>query len=102
MDGLKPVPSPIHFATSKAALKGMVEAMSKELGNYNIRVNIVAPGILEEGASRVLGPEMKESYLKHSSFKRFGRVEEIAELASWLAIENTYVTGQSILLDGGL
>ncbi len=76
--------------------------MSKELGNYNIRVNIVAPGILEEGASRVLGPEMKESYLKHSSFKRFGRVEEIAELASWLAIENTYVTGQSILLDGGL
>ena len=102
IDGIKPVPSPIHFAASTAAAKGMMEAMSKELGNYNIRVNILALGILEGGASRKLGPEVKEAYLKHCSLKRFGRPEEVAELAAWMATENTYITGQVLILDGGL
>jgi 3-oxoacyl-[acyl-carrier protein] reductase len=102
IDGIKPVPSPIHFAASTAAAKGMIEAMSKELGNYNIRVNVLALGILEGGASRKLSPEVKEAYLKHSSMKRFGRSEEVASLAVWMALENTYITGQVIVLDGGL
>jgi 3-oxoacyl-[acyl-carrier protein] reductase len=102
IDGIKPVPSPIHFAASTAAVKGMVEAMSKELGNYNIRVNILALGILVGGASDKLSSEVKEAYLKHSSMKRFGRPEEVAEIASWFAMENTYVTGQALIMDGGL
>jgi NAD(P)-dependent dehydrogenase (short-subunit alcohol dehydrogenase family) len=80
----------------------MVEAMAKELGNYNIRVNILALGILEGGASRKLSNEVKEAYLKHCSMKRFGRAEEVAAMASWMALENTYVTGQVVILDGGL
>jgi NAD(P)-dependent dehydrogenase (short-subunit alcohol dehydrogenase family) len=102
VDGVKPLPSPVHFATSAAALRGMVEAMSKELGNYNIRVNLVAPGILDGGSSAKLGHEMKDAYLKHSALGRFGTMAEIAEVVAWLALENTYVTGQVILLDGGL
>ncbi|MCI0412074.1 SDR family oxidoreductase [bacterium] len=102
IDGIKPVPSPIHFASSTAAAKGMMEAMSKELGNYNIRVNIIALGILEGGASRKLSHEVKDAYLKHCSLGRYGRAEEVAELATWMAIQNTYVTGQVIILDGGL
>jgi len=102
IDGIKPVPSPIHFATSTAAVKGMMESMSKELGNYNIRVNIVALGILSEGASRKLSPEVTEAYLKHCSLGRFGTSTEVAELVGWFALENTYVTGQTIILDGGL
>jgi 3-oxoacyl-[acyl-carrier protein] reductase len=102
IDGIKPVPSPIHFAASTAAAKGMMEAMSKELGNYNIRVNILALGILEEGASRKLSHEVKDTYLKHCSLGRFGRAQEIAELAAWMAVENAYVTGQVLILDGGL
>ena len=102
IDGIKPVPSPIHFAASTAAVKGMVEAMSKELGNYNIRVNIVALGILEEGASRKLSHEVIDAYLKHCSLQRFGKCTEVAEIVCWLAWENTYMTGQAIILDGGL
>jgi 3-oxoacyl-[acyl-carrier protein] reductase len=102
IDGIKPVPSPIHFAASTAAAKGMVEAMSKELGNYNIRVNILALGILEGGASRKLSIEVKDAYLKHSSMKRFGRAEEVANFAVWMALQNTYITGQVLVLDGGL
>jgi len=102
IDGIKPVPSPIHFAASTGAAKGMMEAMAKELGNYNIRVNILALGILEGGASRKLSNQVKEAYLKHSSLSRFGKTEEIAEVAAWMAVENTYVTGQALILDGGL
>ena len=102
IDGIKPVPSPVHFASSTAAVKGMMEAMSKELGNYNIRVNIIALGILEGGASRKLSDEVKDAYLKHCSLGRYGRAGEVAELAAWMATENTYVTGQVIILDGGL
>jgi 3-oxoacyl-[acyl-carrier protein] reductase len=102
IDGIKPVPSPIHFAASTGAAKGMMESMAKELGNYNIRVNILALGILEGGASRKLGHEVKEAYLKHCSLSRFGTAQEVAEIAAWISLENTYVTGQVLLLDGGL
>ncbi len=102
IDGIKPVPSPVHFASSTAAAKGMMEAMSKELGNYNIRVNIIALGILEGGASRKLSREVKDAYLKHCSLGRYGSAEEVAEFVVWMAIRNTYVTGQVIILDGGL
>ncbi len=102
IDGIKPVPSPIHFASSTGAAKGMMDAMAKELGNYNIRVNILALGILEGGASRKLSHEVTDAYLKHCSLARFGKPEEAAEFAAWMALENTYITGQVLILDGGL
>jgi NAD(P)-dependent dehydrogenase (short-subunit alcohol dehydrogenase family) len=102
IDGIKPVPSPVHFASSTAAVKGMMESMSKELGNYNIRVNLVAVGILEEGASRHLSHEVTDAYLQHCSLRRFGKASEIAEVVAWLAVSNTYLTGQTLILDGGL
>ena len=82
--------------------KGMMDAMAKELGNYNIRVNILALGILEGGASRKLSHEVTDAYLKHCSLGRFGKAEEAAEFAAWMALENTYITGQVLILDGGL
>lgn len=102
MDGLKPVPSPLHFAASKSALKGFVEALAKEWGSQKICVNQICPGILEGGASKNLGEAFKAPYLKHSALKRFGRAEEVARVIAWFLFKNTYMTGQSILLDGGL
>ena len=52
--------------------------------------------------ARHLADELRAPYLEHCSLKRLGRGSEVAELVTWLAIENTYVTAQSILLDGGL
>jgi NAD(P)-dependent dehydrogenase (short-subunit alcohol dehydrogenase family) len=102
IDGVKPVPAPVHYAAAKGALAGMTAAMAKELGKDGIRVNLIAPGILEGGMSRYLPENLRQEYLKHSGLKRFGRFTEIAAWAEWLAFRNTYVTGQTILVDGAL
>ena len=102
IDGVKPAPSPVHYAASKAALSGMVKAMAKELGPYNIRVNTVAPGVLDGGLSRVLPDDLRHEYLKHCGLKRLGRLEEVANLVAWLAMENTLITAQTIVVDGAL
>ena len=102
IDGVKPAPSPVHYAASKAALSGMAKAMAKELGPEGIRVNVVAPGVLESGLSRALPDDLRNEYLKHCAMKRLGRLEEVASLVVWLATQNTFVTGQTIVVDGAL
>lgn len=102
VDGRKPVPTPVPYATSKAALTGMARALAKELGPRDIRVNVVAPGILDAGSSSVLQPSLREQYLEHSALRRFGRVEEAAALVVSLALDNTYLTAQTVVIDGGL
>jgi 3-oxoacyl-[acyl-carrier protein] reductase len=102
IDGVKPVPAPVHYAASKAALVGMAMAMAKELGEHKIRVNMVAPGILEAGLSRDIPPNILQEYVKHCGLRRVGRLGEIASIATWLALHNTYVTGQTLLADGAL
>jgi 3-oxoacyl-[acyl-carrier protein] reductase len=102
IDGVKSAPSPVHYAASKGALAGMIKAMAKELGPDNVRVNSVAPGLLERGISSLLPDDLRAEYLKHCGLKRVGRVEEVAHLVAWLATENTFVTGQTIVVDGAL
>jgi NAD(P)-dependent dehydrogenase (short-subunit alcohol dehydrogenase family) len=102
IDGVKPLPAPIHYAAGKGALRSLTEALAKELGRDRIRVNLVAPGILEGGLARHLHPRLLQDYLEHCSLKRAGKSSEVAEVVVRLALESTYVTGQSIVLDGGL
>lgn len=102
IDGVKSVPSPVHYAASKGALRGMTQAMAKELGEYGIRVNMVAAGVLEGGLSRNLPDDLRKEYLKHCGLGRLGRLEEVASVVAYLTLENTYVTGQTIILDGAL
>jgi NAD(P)-dependent dehydrogenase (short-subunit alcohol dehydrogenase family) len=102
IDGVKSVPSLVAYAASKAALVGMATSLAKELGPKQIRVNVVAPGILEDGVSRALPAELTKEYLKHCALKRTGTIVEVANVISFFALENTYVTGQTIVLDGGL
>jgi 3-oxoacyl-[acyl-carrier protein] reductase len=102
IDGIKPLPAPIHYAAGKGALRSLTEALAKELGRDNIRVNLVAPGILEGGIARHLDARLLQDYLEHCALKRAGKSTEMAEVIVRLALDNTYVTGQSIVLDGGL
>ena len=102
VDGVKPVPAPVHYAASKGALTGMIAALAKELGEHNVRVNMVAPGILEGGISDALEDRLMKEYLKHCGLKRLGRLSEIANVVAWLVRHNTYVTGQTVLVDGAL
>ncbi len=102
IDGVKGVPTPIPYAVSRGALRSMALSLSKHLGPRQVRVNVVAPGLLDEGLSRVVPEELRREYLKHSALKRFGRADEVAKVVAELALANSYVTGQTILLDGGL
>jgi NAD(P)-dependent dehydrogenase (short-subunit alcohol dehydrogenase family) len=102
IDGLKPVPSPIPYCASKAALVGMAQALAKELGKDRVRVNVVAPGILEGGLSRTLPKPLRDEYLRHCGLKRLGRTAEAANVVAWLARHNTYVTAQAVMVDGAL
>ena len=103
MDGIKMVPAPVHHAAANGALAGMVQALAKELGPRGLCTNLVAAGILEGGVSRAVPDSLRKEYLKHCGLKRVGRFAEVAAaLVCFLALENTYVTGQTLLLDGGL
>jgi NAD(P)-dependent dehydrogenase (short-subunit alcohol dehydrogenase family) len=102
VDGEKSVPSAPPYATSKAAISGMARALAKALGPKNVRVNVIAPGILERGASSVVPESVRVEYLKHSNAKRYGTTEELARTLAFFALENTYVTGKTFVCDGGL
>lgn len=102
IDGAKPVPTAVPYASSKGALMASARGLAKELGPSGVLVNVVAPGLMDGGASRIVPDDVKKEYLRHSASKRFATPGEIARSIAWLALENTYVTGQTIILDGGL
>lgn len=102
LNAVKSVPLPVHYATSQGALKSMVETLAKSLGPSSVLVNLVAPGILEGGIGQLLNQELKERYLKHCSLHRFGTAQEVATFIAWLIQKNRYITGETLLLDGGV
>lgn len=102
IDGAKSVPTAVPYASSKGALMAAARGLAKELGPTGVLVNVVAPGLMDAGASRIVPAEVKREYLKHTAAKRFATPAEIARSIAWLALENTYVTGQTLIFDGGL
>lgn len=102
IDGHKPVPASVPYAATKGALEAMVRALSKDFGPKNIRVNALAPGVLDAGLSSVLPKRLVDDYLAHDALSRKGTIREACEVFSYFAVENTYVTGRSVAVDGGL
>lgn len=101
--GVKMLQAPVHYATAKAALKGFTESLAKEVARYGVRVNCLAPGLLEEGVSDNLPPHRRAEFLQHCSLGRLGTPEEIAELAAFLVSDrNTYMNGATVLADGAV
>ena len=97
------VEAPVHYAASKAALRGMTEALAREVGRYGIQVNLLAPGLLEAGQSRGLPQHRLEEYLAQSPLGRLIQPAEVAALVVWLASgENRHITGARIAADGGI
>ncbi len=102
VDGVKALPTPPHHAAGNGALAGLARSMAKELGPSNIRVNLVAAGLLDEGRSLVTPADLVDQYERHSALRRRGTTTEAAVVIAWLARSNTYLTGRSICVDGGL
>jgi 3-oxoacyl-[acyl-carrier protein] reductase len=101
--GTRMIEAPIHYCASKAAIKGLTEAMAKEIARYQIRVNCLAPGLLEDGVGRNVPDHKLADYLKHCALGRVGCFEEVARFAAFIVSDaNSYMTGETVLMDGGL
>lgn len=92
-----------NYSASKAAVIGMTKSAAKELGSRNINVNAIAPGFISTPMTDALTDEQKKAIFDLIAMKRYGSVEEIAGVASFLAgKDSSYVTGQVIEISGGL
>ena len=101
--GLYGNPGQINYAASKAAVIGMTKTAAKEVGARNIRINAVAPGLIKTPMTDVLTDEQKNKIFERIALKRFGEVEEIANVVAFLVSEQaSYITGQTIEISGGL
>ena len=97
------IEAPIHYCASKAAVKGLSEALAKEVARYGIRVLCLAPGLLEDGVGRNLPDYRLADYLKHCSLGRLGGLDEVARFAAFLVSDaNSYMSGETVVIDGGL
>lgn len=101
--GLYGNPGQINYSASKAAIIGMTKTAAKELGSRGVNVNAVAPGFIKTPMTDKLTEEQKAKMLDLIAMKRYGEVEEIAGVVSFLASKDaSYVTGQVIEISGGL
>ena len=92
-----------NYAASKAAVIGFTKSVAKEVASRNITVNCVAPGYVTTDIVEDLPQELKGKILERIHMRRFGSVQEVADLVSFLVRdEAAYITGQVIAVDGGL
>ncbi|MEO0144207.1 MAG: 3-oxoacyl-[acyl-carrier-protein] reductase [candidate division WOR-3 bacterium] len=91
------------YSASKSAIIAFTKSLAKELGSRNIRVNAVAPGFILTDMTEKLNEDIKNYYLSQIALRRFGSVEEVANVVYFLASdEASYITGQVIIVDGGM
>jgi 3-oxoacyl-[acyl-carrier protein] reductase len=91
-----------NYASSKAALNIFSKSLAKEVGNFNIRVNCIAPGITRTNIYEKLPVEVKKNLTRNIPLKRIAEPSEIANLVSFLASDlSSYITGSVITIDGG-
>ncbi|MBF0544957.1 MAG: 3-oxoacyl-ACP reductase FabG [Candidatus Riflebacteria bacterium] len=102
--GVRPVAAvPVHYAATKAAIVGFTYTLAKEVGRYGIQVNAVAPGLIETEFSRNLPEARRGDFKKFCPLGRIGKPEEVADVVVFLASDfNSYMTGETVLISGGL
>lgn len=90
----------VHYSVSKAGIDAMTKALAKELGPSNIRVNSIAPGIIDTDMNKDLNSEDLKNIKEEIPLERIGKVQDIEKCVEWL-IEDQYTTGQIISINGG-
>jgi 3-oxoacyl-[acyl-carrier protein] reductase len=101
------MPASSHYTATKAGLVGLTRSLAKELGPRGIRVNVVAPGVIDTGEEQSAPPEARAAIAARtgglSALGRRGSPDEVAGTVVFLASElSTYLTGATIDVDGGI
>ena len=90
----------VIYSVSKAGMDGLTKALAQELGPSNIRVNSIAPGIIDTQMNAKFNEEERKKIEEEIPLERIGKVEDIARCVKWL-VEDEYTTGQIISINGG-
>ena len=94
-------PNFLHYVASKAALVGMTRSLAREVGEFGICVNAIAPGLVEHEGQNA-PKALTELQLKERSIKRLQTPEDLLGVLIYLASSDSdFVTGQTIVIDGG-
>jgi 3-oxoacyl-[acyl-carrier protein] reductase len=100
--GLIGYPGDTAYATAKAGLNGFIRSLAKEVGRDGITVNAVAPGLIKTDMTAAIPQVSKQQLLRRCAIRRMGSPDEVAGAVEYLVCDGTYVTGQVIVVDGGL
>ncbi len=93
----------VNYAASKAGIQGLVRSAARELGRYGIRVNCVIPGFIDTKMTQSIPEERVEALKRTIPLHRAGSPEEVGNLIEFLISDrSSYITGASILVDGGM
>ena len=100
--GIETSPGYLAYGSSKAALIWITKSAAKELGEYNIRVNGIAPGLIDTEMGHYKSETEMKKVFDRMSVKRMGKPEEVAKAALYLSSDEAdYITGQILVIDGG-
>jgi len=92
-----------NYAATKGGVISFTKALAREVGPFNIHVNAVAPGLIESDVVSRMPKEKVEAITKSSSLGRIGKLEEVAQVVLFLASgQSNYITGQTLIVDGGI
>lgn len=93
----------VHYSATKAALIGMTKALAKEVGPSGIRVNCVAPGVIETDMNAHLSADDMAALAEETPLCRIGKADEVAKAIEFLAEDGSaFITGQVLSVDGGI
>lgn len=93
----------VNYAASKAGIIGLTKSAAKELGSRGITVNAIAPGFIETEMTQALSDEVRQAAAAQIPLGGFGKPEDVAKAAAFLASEGAaYITGQVLHVDGGM
>jgi 3-oxoacyl-[acyl-carrier protein] reductase len=100
--GLTGTPTHVHYSAAKGGIVAFTKALAKEVGQYGITVNAVAPGMVETGFGGGAPEPIKRLFMEKTVLGRIGKPQEIAAACLYLASEDgSYITGQVLSPNGG-